>query len=73
MIRAGWASVADLAMAPMQDLLDLGSEARMNFPSYEAGNWGWRMSEDALSESLRARVAEINFLYGRRKTATADR
>ena len=69
MIRAAWASVAKLAAAPLQDVLELGGEARMNFPSHEVGNWGWRMSEDALSESLAARLAEINFLYGRKKKA----
>jgi len=66
MIRAAWASVANLALAPMQDLLSLGKKARMNFPSREAGNWGWRMSGEALNESLRARLAELNFLYGRK-------
>lgn len=66
MIRAAWASVAGLAVAPMQDVLSLGSEARMNFPGQEAGNWAWRMSEDALSESLRVRLAELNWLYGRK-------
>jgi 4-alpha-glucanotransferase len=69
MMRAIWASVANLAIAPLQDALSLGGEARMNFPSREAGNWGWRMSEDALSESLSARLAELNFLYGRKKKA----
>lgn len=72
MIRAVWASVASLAVAPMQDMMGLGSEARMNFPSREAGNWGWRMSEDALSEPLRARLAELNFLYGRKCCVQAD-
>jgi len=72
MIRAVWASVASLAVAPMQDLMGLGSEARMNFPSREAGNWGWRMPGDALSEPLRARLAELNFVYGRKRSAQAD-
>lgn len=70
MIRAAWASVAALAVAPVQDLLNLGSKARMNFPSHEAGNWGWRMSGDVLTESLHARLAEFNFLYGRKKNAS---
>ena len=72
MIRAVWASVASLAVAPMQDMMGLGNEGRMNFPSREAGNWGWRMPGDALSESLRARLAELNFLYGRKRCVQAD-
>ncbi len=73
MIRAAWASVADFAIAPMQDLLNLGGEARMNLPGREEGNWGWRMPYNALSDSLRERLAEFNFLYGRdRRDRTAD-
>jgi 4-alpha-glucanotransferase len=67
MLRAVWASVADMALAPMQDVLSLGPEARMNYPGKESGNWGWRMPIDALSDSLRDRLAELNFLYGRKK------
>ena len=63
MIRAVWSSVAVYAVAPMQDLLDLGGEARMNFPSRLGGNWEWRMSEGDLSESLANRLREINYLY----------
>lgn len=68
LIRAAWASVASFAIAPMQDLLDLGGEARMNLPGRQAGNWGWRMPYNALSEPLRQRLAEFNFLYGRHKS-----
>ena len=39
LIRVAWMSVADLAIAPLQDVLDLGSEARMNFPGRPNGNW----------------------------------
>jgi 4-alpha-glucanotransferase len=46
-----WSSAAALAMAPLQDLLSLGSEARMNVPGLEAGNWRWRCTEDLLSAS----------------------
>jgi 4-alpha-glucanotransferase len=55
------------ALAPMQDFLDLGNEARMNYPGNPSGNWTWRMTEQALSAPLRARIKEINFLYGRAK------
>jgi 4-alpha-glucanotransferase len=44
-----WTSVAALAIAPLQDLLNLGSEARMNVPGRPGGNWAWRYSEDMLS------------------------
>ncbi|MFH1907888.1 MAG: 4-alpha-glucanotransferase, partial [Chloroflexota bacterium] len=53
--RAVWASVAVFALAPMQDLLNLGTEARMNYPSRLGGNWEWRMEEGALSEELKGR------------------
>ena len=44
-----WSSIAGLAMAPLQDLLNLGREARMNIPGRADGNWRWRVSEDMLS------------------------
>lgn len=65
MIRAVWSSVALFSLAPMQDLLSLGSEARMNYPGRSSGNWGWRMSSDALSTQLHERLREMNYLYGR--------
>ena len=46
-----WSSAAALAMAPLQDLLNLGSEARMNVPGRADGNWRWRCTEDMLSAS----------------------
>jgi 4-alpha-glucanotransferase len=46
-----WSSVAALAIAPLQDLLNLGSEARMNVPGRPAGNWRWRCTEEMLSAS----------------------
>jgi len=61
--RAVWASVAVYAVAPLQDLLGLGTEARMNFPSTLGGNWTWRMPPDALSEELKGRLRELNYLY----------
>jgi 4-alpha-glucanotransferase len=66
MIRALWSSVANMVLAPMQDLLSLGPEARMNFPGKEAGNWGWRMPADALSDELCNRLAEFNEIYERK-------
>jgi 4-alpha-glucanotransferase len=48
-MRLAWSSPAALAMAPLQDLLNLGSEARMNVPGRADGNWRWRVREDMLS------------------------
>lgn len=61
--RAVWSSVAVYAIAPMQDLLSLGTEARMNFPSKLGGNWGWRVSWEELSQELQERLRELNYLY----------
>jgi 4-alpha-glucanotransferase len=49
MMRMAWTSVAALAIAPLQDLLNLGREARMNVPGRAEGNWRWRCTEDMLS------------------------
>jgi 4-alpha-glucanotransferase len=60
LIRAAWKSVAVFALAPMQDFLGLGSEARMNFPGRPSGNWTWRMDENALSAGLKEKIRELN-------------
>jgi 4-alpha-glucanotransferase len=65
MIRSAWASVADIAIAPMQDFLNLGNEARMNYPGNPSGNWSWRMVEENLNSNLVERIREINFLFSR--------
>ncbi|MBS1248795.1 MAG: 4-alpha-glucanotransferase [Chloroflexi bacterium] len=65
LIRAAWSSVAVYALAPLQDLLSLDNQARMNYPSQPSGNWVWRMKGDALSDRLRARLKEFNQLYKR--------
>ncbi len=65
LIRAIWSSVAMFAVAPMQDLLSLGGEARMNYPSRLGGNWEWRMREDDMNDLLAKRLQEINYLYQR--------
>jgi 4-alpha-glucanotransferase len=49
LMRLAWSSVAALAVAPLQDLLNLGSEARMNVPGRTEGNWTWRYTEEMLS------------------------
>lgn len=52
MIELLWSSRAAVTIAPMQDFLELGSEARMNFPSTLGGNWTWRLTEEQLSTEL---------------------
>lgn len=65
LVRAAWSSVARWALAPMQDLLGLGSEARMNVPGRPEGNWRWRLLPGQADAALAARLAEVNHLYGR--------
>ena len=65
LLRAVYASVAELAMVPLQDVLGLSSEARMNTPSTPSGNWRWRFEERALSPALARRVRGLVELYGR--------
>ena len=71
-IRAVWASVADRAIAPLQDVLGLGSEARMNLPNSTEGNWSWRYKSGALTSDLAVRLRELTHLYGRRLTGSGD-
>jgi 4-alpha-glucanotransferase len=59
LIRLAWSSNAALAIAPLQDLLNLGSEARMNTPGYAKANWRWRATEDMLSASVFERLREL--------------
>jgi len=49
LMALAWSSAAALAMAPLQDLLNLGGEARMNVPGRTDGNWRWRCTEDMLN------------------------
>ncbi|HYG99869.1 MAG TPA: 4-alpha-glucanotransferase [Terriglobales bacterium] len=59
LIRAAEASVAKLCVIPLQDMLGLGSEARMNVPSQSDGNWGWRFSPEMLTKELAQKLALI--------------
>jgi 4-alpha-glucanotransferase len=65
MIRAVLASVADTAIIPLQDVLGLGTEARMNLPGTSGGNWRWRFQTGALSSELAAQLRELNKAYDR--------
>ena len=64
-IRAAQSSVADLALIPLQDVLGLGSEARMNTPSVNGGNWRWRLAPGQLTTELAARLAHLAELTDR--------
>jgi 4-alpha-glucanotransferase len=65
LIRAGMASVADTFIAPLQDVLDLGPEARMNLPGRLGGNWGWRFRRGQLTDAERERLLGLTETYGR--------
>jgi 4-alpha-glucanotransferase len=68
LIRLVWSSVGDYAITPLQDVLGLGSEARMNFPGRPQGNWAWRFQPQQLSPWLLDRLADLTRLYGRDDT-----
>lgn len=68
MIRAAEASVANIAILPLQDPLELGSEARMNYPSKSEHNWAWRCPPNLLTPAVAARLTELATLYGRAPT-----
>jgi len=59
LIRAAAGSVAEIAIVPVQDLLELGSEARMNTPAVPDGNWSWRVPEGSWKPRLAAQAAAI--------------
>ncbi|MDD1627435.1 MAG: 4-alpha-glucanotransferase [Methylococcaceae bacterium] len=65
-IQAALASVANLAVIPMQDILELGSEARMNTPGTTVGNWNWRFQWDQLSHDQTTRFTHLVALFNRK-------
>ena len=65
MIASVWASEANWSVAPLQDFLGLGREARMNFPGTIEGNWAWRVSSKQLSVNLAAKIRELHQVYDR--------
>jgi len=65
-IRTAMASVSDLCIIPLQDYLELGGEARMNFPgTMSADNWTWRANKGYLNAALSKRIYRLTELYGR--------
>lgn len=65
LIRACFASTADLAIVPLQDVLCLDGRSRMNTPGVAAGNWAWRVRVQAFNPSLASRLRALATLYGR--------
>jgi len=65
MMRAIFESVAETAIVPVQDILDLGSESRMNLPGATKGNWAWRMREGALTKDHALRMRRLAEITGR--------
>jgi len=65
MIRTVFASVAETAIVPVQDILDLGSESRMNRPGATKGNWAWRMREGVLTKEHARRMRRLAEITGR--------
>lgn len=64
-IKVAYSSVADVAIASMQDLLGLGNEARMNAPATVSGNWQWRVSQNTLSPERCDWIRQLAFIYRR--------
>ena len=65
LIRAAYTSVADVAVVPVQDILDLGSEARMNLPGAPRDNWTWRLLPGALTHEHAAKLRRLAEMTGR--------
>ncbi|MCB2179701.1 4-alpha-glucanotransferase [bacterium] len=62
-----WRSPAEFVVAPMQDLLALGTEARMNYPGTTSGNWQWRVHAGVLTDELVKKLKNLNEVSGRSK------
>jgi len=65
LLRVAWASIAKLALVSAQDLLSLGTWARMNLPGRPGGNWQWRYLPGALDQRVQARLLELTTVFGR--------
>lgn len=65
LIKTAYASVADMVIIPLQDVLNLGSEARMNFPGKPGGNWTWRFTWNQIPHYLAGVYKELTELYER--------
>jgi 4-alpha-glucanotransferase len=73
MIDAAFRSVAMMAIAPLQDVLNLGAEARMNLPGRADGNWTWRFRPEQITEAVVGRLLETTLIYGRDPAIYGDK
>jgi 4-alpha-glucanotransferase len=71
MMEMAWASDAAMAIAPLQDVLNLGSEARMNVPGRAEGNWAWRCTSEMLSDASFEALADLTRRFNRMGTVPA--
>src|SRR4030042_350400 len=65
MIRLAFASVAALAIIPLQDIIGLGVEGRMNVPGTPCGNWEWRLADNMITDRIKERLKELTLIYDR--------
>jgi 4-alpha-glucanotransferase len=72
LIELAWGSVARMAVAPLQDVLSLGSEARMNLPGSAHGNWTWRFRTAQLTDTTQERLRDTTCIYGRAPAHVGD-
>lgn len=72
MMRGAWASVSDLAIVPMQDVLGLGNKERMNTPSTLGCNWKWRAKKDQITPALAVKIRKYMKMYGRERRDTGE-
>lgn len=63
--RMAYASTAKLVILPVQDLLELDGDARMNVPGTSSGNWTWRLNQDQITKKVQKKLASSVMLYGR--------
>lgn len=63
LIRFAWSSVADMAIIPFQDMLQLGTEARLNVPGTAEGNWAWRFTWDMLTQDMQEKLTGLTDVY----------
>ena len=64
-IRTACASVSDLCVVQLQDYLDLGADARMNFPGTTGNNWVWRVEKGSYDDALADKIRKLTAIYGR--------
>jgi 4-alpha-glucanotransferase len=73
MIRLAMSSIADSVIVPLQDVLGLGSEARMNTPGRAQGNWSWRYPANVFTDDLKEQLGLLTTTFGRSPRFTTDR